>query len=134
MRAQTEKEKKSATPTSVDENTQLLDSLSDIMENQLGISKADQFFHDGAESGAAEIALSEEILQVREAADEKTESPFKPNELLKFYLTGIKPGAKDAFKEPEQLTPVLLHFYRDLSMIRYDYPLCLLDIMFLPSA
>lgn len=128
MRAQTEKEKsKSAAPTSVEENSRLLDSLGDIMENQLGISKADQFFHDGAESGAAEISPSEHILQVREAAEEKTESPFKFNELLKFYLTGIKPAGKVSFTEPGQLTPALLHSYRDLSMIRYDYPLCLPD-------
>ena len=44
MRAQTEKEEtKSAPADSVDENSELLDTLSDIMETQLGISKSDQF-------------------------------------------------------------------------------------------
>jgi ferredoxin len=128
VRARIEKEDPtSALSDSVDENSRLLDTLSDIMENQLGISKADQFLHEAAAETGGEPGVPS-LPVVKEPAEEKdAESPLKYNQLLKFFLAGIKPVEKPVYETAGQLTPVLLYPYRDLSKIRYDYPLCLLD-------
>jgi ferredoxin len=129
VRTQTEKEEsKSAASDSVDENSKLLDTLSDIMENQLGISKADQFLHEEIAAETSGEPGSVSFVVLKEPAEEKgAESPLKRNQLLKFFLSGIKPVQKPAYEMPGRLTPALLYLYRNLSKIRYDYPLCIVD-------
>jgi hypothetical protein len=50
-----------------------------------------------------------------------------PHQLLVFYLTGEKPDDASSNAGQSNLCPALLSKYRDLSTIRYDYPLVLVD-------
>jgi hypothetical protein len=48
-------------------------------------------------------------------------------QLLAFHLTGEKPGSASTDAGGSSLRPALLTRYRDLSKLRYDYPLVLVD-------
>ncbi|MCK6620826.1 MAG: ferredoxin [Calditrichaceae bacterium] len=93
-------------------------------------------------SGAAEFsapALPEETLPappgdpagtIREQAPPEAGTPPAFADLRTFYVTAARPagaGGEGAALFQENLIPAVLYSYRNLSRVRYDYPLCLPD-------
>ncbi|MEZ4745391.1 MAG: ferredoxin [Calditrichia bacterium] len=104
--------------SSLDDNTALLEEL--------------KAFEISAGQTAEEPAAAGENVDtnLREAAYDNSEAfakavPFK--NAVAFYATGKLPAVAGEWQLPQQLTPALLFAVRDLSQIRHDYPLCLLN-------
>ena len=104
-------------PSSVDENTALLKKL-----KQFEPAQTDS--EDVVEKTPASAKTIREPA-VEKQDDKAADDIYKA--LIKYYLTNKLPGFVSAESLPKKLYPALLFRLRDLSKIRYDYPICLAD-------
>ncbi len=129
MKAQTE-QPEIKTSTSLKLNGQTGEGTGQGREGQPGHSGAAEFSAPALPEETLPAPPGDPAGTIREQAPPEAGTPPAFADLRTFYVTAARPagaGGEGAAPLQENLIPAVLYSYRDLSRVRYDYPLCLPD-------